>query len=86
MCRKQNLLYTNGTAMARNFELDDGGDKDTGLTVLLLIVTITLSVFTVQFFLPGITISIGPIAAFLVTRFACKRHFRKLIAEPMSSD
>jgi len=76
--------------MAQSFMMEDGGDQDTGLTIALLAVTVALSVLSIRFTLNNIAIPVGPLIVLLLTRFAYKRHFRKLLArhrlDQVSSD
>lgn len=66
--------------MARSFRLDDGGDHDTILTIVLTIIVLGLSCVNFWVKILPIVIYPAPLIAFLLTRWAYKRHFRIRIA------
>ena len=79
--------------MAKSFRLDDGGDKDKGLTMALLVISLSISMLYLYLHLHGsvtfhvgtnpyggVTIHLGPLIVFVLTRALYKRHFRKQIA------
>lgn len=66
--------------MASSFRLDDGGDHDTILTLVLTVIIFGLSCINFWVKILPIVIYPAPLIAFLLTRWAYKRHFRNRIA------
>ena len=64
--------------MPRNFVLDDEGDQDTMLTLLLTVVAILMSFILLRFRVAQFVFYPMPLLMFLVTRTFYKWHFRRL--------
>jgi hypothetical protein len=71
--------------MAKSFRLDDSGDGDTALTLVLTIIFLALSCVNLWIKVLPIVIYPAPLIAFLLTRWAYKRHFRNRIASLCSN-
>ena len=63
--------------MARRFRLNDGGDNDMLLALVLTVIFLGLSCINTWISILPIVIYPAPMLAFWLTRWACKRHFRK---------
>ena len=65
-------------AMAQSFRLENP-DSDATLTIVLLAVMFGLSLVNVWIRVPPITLHPMPVFAFFLTRWAYKRHYRRLL-------
>ena len=65
--------------MTKSFRFEGGDDKDTALTLLLLLITTALCCVNIWVRLPVVTFHPAPLIVFLLTRWAYKRHFKNNI-------